>query len=271
VALSVVWGLLSPAPGNEAVAASVFAALAWGCGAVVRRYAGRVRASRVAVTRLHAESDARARELIAEERARIARELHDIVAHSIGVVVLQARGGRRMLNVDPDEARQAFTDIERVSTQSLEEMRRLLGMLRSHEGRATDPAASPQPGLRDLDQLVKQVRAAGLEVDITVRGERRTLPPGLDLSAYRIVQEALTNVLRHALDAHARLLLDYTAVALDVEIIDNGHPQPLPIPGHGLIGMRERAELFGGTLHCGPRPGGGFAVLAHLPAPERIQ
>ena len=200
---------------------------------------------------------------IAEERARIARELHDVVAHSISVMVLQARGGRRVFQSDPADARQAFAIIERTGHQALEEMRRLLGMLRqSDEGL---PLA-PQPSLGDLASLVEQVRAAGLPVQVAIEGEARELPAGVDLSAYRIVQEALTNALLHAGPASARILVRYRPDDLELEITDDGvGTGDGSGPGYGLIGMRERVSVYGGELEAGPRPEGGFALHARLP------
>jgi signal transduction histidine kinase len=273
--LAVAWASLDPAPQNESVANVVFVVLVWGCGAAVRRQAGAARATRAA-------AEARAGELLRDERARIARELHDVVAHGIAVSVLQARGGRKVLVTDPDAAATAFTDIERVSAQSLAEMRRLVAMLRvdgAHGATSTREAGAdggrgtavpaPQPGLRHLDGLVSEVRAAGLAAEVSVAGEPRDLPPGLDLSAYRIVQEALTNVLRHAPGARARVTVGYAPGELTLRVVDDGPAVSGPPgpAGHGVTGMRERAALFGGTLECGPRPGGGYGVLARFPVP----
>jgi signal transduction histidine kinase len=200
---------------------------------------------------------------IAEERARIARELHDVVAHSISVMVLQARGGRRIFQSDPADARQAFAIIERTGHQALEEMRRLLGMLRQSDEKL--PLA-PQPSLGDLGSLVEQVRAAGLPVQLAVEGEARELPAGVDLSAYRIVQEALTNALLHAGPASARVLVRYRRDDLELEITDDGPGTgDGSAPGYGLIGMRERVSVYGGELNAGRRPEGGYALLVRLP------
>jgi len=200
---------------------------------------------------------------IAEERARIARELHDVVAHSISVMVLQARGGRRIFQSDPADARQAFAIIERTGHQALEEMRRLLGMLRQSDEKL--PLA-PQPSLGDLRSLVEQVRAAGLPVQLAVEGEARELPAGVDLSAYRIVQEALTNALLHAGPASARVLVRYRRDDLELEITDDGPGTgDGSAPGYGLIGMRERVSVYGGELNAGRRPEGGYALLVRLP------
>ena len=205
----------------------------------------------------------RAASAIVEERARIARELHDVVAHSISVMVLQARGGRRVLESDPEDARDAFAVIEWTGQQALDEMRRLVGMLRS--GDESLPLA-PQPGLKELGTLVEQVRAAGLPVQLAIEGEPRDLPPGVDLSAFRIVQEALTNALKHAGPAHARVVLRYGARELELEISDDGHgTDDDPSAGYGLVGMRERVLVYGGELQAGRRPGGGYALHVRLP------
>lgn len=212
---------------------------------------------------LEQEREEKARAAVAEERARIARELHDVVAHAISVIVLQARGGRRSLATDPADARAALDTIEEVGTQALAEMRRLLGMLRRDDA---EIARAPQPSLRYLDTLAAQMREAGLPVDLAVEGEPIELPPGVDLSAYRIVQEALTNALKHAGPATARVVVRYGRDDLELEIADSGPGAAASNgEGHGLVGMRERVSLYGGRLEAGPRDGGGFAVSARLP------
>jgi signal transduction histidine kinase len=229
--------------------------LPWVAGRAVRR-------RRLSEGRLE-EEKARAQAAIAEERARIARELHDVVAHAISVMLLQARGGRRVLEAEPADAREAFATIERTGHQALEEMRRLLGMLRASDEQL---ALAPQPTLKELDRLVEQVQAAGLPVQVAIEGEPRELPPGVDLSAYRIVQEALTNALKHAGPARARVLLRYDADELELEIADDGAGSGDGSgSGHGLIGMRERVSVYGGELQAGRRPEGGYALRARLP------
>jgi signal transduction histidine kinase len=217
---------------------------------------------------LEEQRDERARGAVIEERQRIARELHDVVAHAISVVVLQARGGRRVLDSDPAAARQAFDTIERTSTQALAEMRRLLGLLRADD----DSSLLPQPTLERLDTLADELRASGLPVEISVEGAHGSLPPGVDVSAYRIVQEALTNALKHAGPARARVRVVYDPDSVLVEVIDDGAGAdgapagPLVDgSGHGLIGIRERVAIVGGELAAGPRPTGGYAVSARLP------
>jgi len=200
---------------------------------------------------------------IAEERTRIARELHDVVAHAISVIVLQARGGRKLLDAEPEEARQALDAIERTASQALAEMRRLLGLLRESDEQL---ALAPQPTLARLDDLVGQVREAGLPVELSIEGEPTELPPGVDLSAYRIVQEALTNALRHAGPASARVTVRYAEGELDLEVSDDGTGSGNGGgAGHGLSGIRERVAVFGGDVEAGSRPEGGYAVRARLP------
>jgi signal transduction histidine kinase len=210
------------------------------------------------------ERDVAAREAVVEERARIARELHDAIAHNVSMMVVQAGAERRVIEDDGGTTQEVLATIERIGRGALTEMRRLVGMLRSDEG---EPLA-PQPGLDDLPTLVAQVSDAGLPVELHVEGERRDLPVGIELSAYRIVQEALTNALKHAGDAHASVLIRYGADSLELEIVDEGtgEPQaPVSRGGHGLVGMRERVALYGGRLDAGRRPSGGFAIRVLLP------
>jgi signal transduction histidine kinase len=209
---------------------------------------------------------AEVRAVAAEERARIARELHDVVAHGMSVVALQAVGGRRVLDSDPDQARAAFDTIERVTSECLDEMRRLLGVLRSDDGADALAPLTPQPTLDQITGLVDQARAAGAEVEVTLSGDTHDVPPGVALSAYRIAQEALTNALKHAPGAHLALSVRSVDGAVVVEVADDGPGEGGGSSrGHGLIGMRERVELFGGTLEAGSRAEGGFGVRARLP------
>jgi signal transduction histidine kinase len=208
------------------------------------------------------EREERARRAVAEERARIARELHDVVAHAISVIVLQARGGRRSLD-EPDDARRAFDVIESTGSQALAEMRRLLGLLRQGD---EELGLAPQPSLSSLDSLAAQVTEAGLPVEVTIEGEARELPPGIDLSAFRIVQEALTNALKHAGPATASVVVRYGDDDLELDILDTGPGDGSGDGGgHGLVGMRERANLYGGDVAAGRRAGGGFGVRVRLP------
>jgi signal transduction histidine kinase len=213
--------------------------------------------------RVERERDLAARDAVAVERARIARELHDVVAHSMSIMVVQAGAARSVLRRDADGAERALRSIEETGRTGLAEMRRLLAA----EG---DDASSliPQPGLDRLDELLARMRATGLSVELVVEGEARPLPVGMDLSAYRIVQEALTNTLKHGGDrAHARVLLRYDDDAFEIEVTDDGRGPASTNDGagRGLIGMRERVTLFGGDLRSGARPGGGFTVHARIP------
>ena len=232
----------------------------WLAGHVVQK-------RRLSETRLRTERDA-AEAAIVEERARIARELHDIVAHAISVIVLQARGGRRMLDSEPRETLGALNTIEHTGQQALVEMRRLVGLLREN---AEELALAPQPTLSQLERLVEEVRTAGLPVVLSIEGDAVELPPGIDLSAFRIVQEALTNALKHAGPAQARVSLRYLADGLDVEVADDGAgTNNGDGGGHGLVGIRERVSMYGGELDAGPQAEGGYAVRVRLPyASER--
>jgi signal transduction histidine kinase len=226
--------------------------------------AGRaIRRRRLREAELVVERDTKAVAAVVEERSRIARELHDVVAHAVSVIVLQARGGRRVLDEDPGDARQAFDAIEETGKQALVEMRRLLGLLRADD---EELALAPQPSLGQLDRLAAQVREAGLPVEIAIEGEQVELPPGVDVSAYRIVQEALTNALRHAGPARARVLVRYGPDELELEITDDGPGAANgDSGGHGLVGIRERVAVYGGDLSAGVRAEGGFALRARLP------
>jgi signal transduction histidine kinase len=223
----------------------------------------RARAMRLAAA--EREQEQRTRLALSQERARIAREFHDVVAHSVGVMVVQAEGARRVLDRDPERAREALDSIEQTGRTALAEMRRSLGVLRHDD---VEPDLEPQPGLHDLDRLLEQAREGGLEVDVEVEGEPRELPQGVDLSAYRIVQEALTNAIKHAGPVRTRVTVRYRAEELELQVSDDG-PGPSANgeagSGHGLIGMRERIASHGGELRTGPGPEGGFVVRASLP------
>jgi signal transduction histidine kinase len=214
--------------------------------------------------RLDRDRDAAAREAVLVERTRIARELHDVVAHSLGVMVVQAGGARAVLRRDPAQAERALRAIEESGRLGLAEMRRLLDVER------VDAASlAPRPGLDRLDELLERMRATGLPVELVTEGRPRPVPAAQDVSAYRIVQEALTNVLKHAgSGAHARVLLRFAVDAIEVEVADDGAGPVGPADGGvGLIGMRERVGFLHGELTTGPRPGGGFVVRARLPVP----
>jgi signal transduction histidine kinase len=209
------------------------------------------------------ERDLAAREAVVEERSRIARELHDAIAHNVSVMVIQAGAERRVLEDRRDSTREVLETIERIGRGALTEMRRLVGMLRND---AADPLA-PQPGLGDLPTLVAQVCEAGLPVELHIVGERRDLPVGIELSAYRIVQEALTNALKYAGEARATVNVRYGTDSLELEVVDDGAGSTSPVSsgGHGLAGMRERVALYGGRLDAGRRQSGGFRIHVVLP------
>jgi signal transduction histidine kinase len=210
-----------------------------------------------------------ARQAVTEERLRIARELHDVVAHTISVVAVHAGSGRLVAVDDPAGAQRALETIETASRSALGEMRRLLGLLRTSDGDPPD-ALEPAPGMRDIDQLAAHVVASGVAVDMRIEGERSVIPAGVDLCAYRVVQEALTNVMKHANATRVTVAVRYSATEIAVEVDDDGRglsgdPATRSNEGHGLIGMRERVALDGGELDIGPRAGGGFHVAARFP------
>jgi signal transduction histidine kinase len=255
--------------------------IVWTCAVVTAAWlAGRAVRTRTRMTEelheaaLHAEDarEAGTREAVAEERRRIAREMHDIVAHSVSVMVVQAGGARRILDRDVRRAVEAAGRIEDTGRAALLEMRRLLGILSAGEDGAHH---APQPTLDALEALVAGARTAGLPVALRIEGERGALPPGVDLAAYRVIQEAITNALKHAGAAPTDVCVRYGADDVELEVADRGpghrlarrrgEAQPLAGGGHGLVGVRERVRVFGGELSTGPRPGGGFAVWARIP------
>jgi signal transduction histidine kinase len=214
-------------------------------------------------SRLADEQAAWARDAVAAERARIARELHDVVAHCVSVMVIQAGAAEDLLDRDPDGARQPLRAVQQTGQQAVAELGHMLGLLRRA---ATSETLVPQPGVAQLPELLAHLREAGLSVRYDVEGTPRDLPPGLDVALYRLAQEALTNVLKHARGARATVVLRYADAAVELAVHDDGRAAVSgPALGHGLIGMRERVALYGGSLEAGPRPGGGFAVDAVLP------
>ncbi|HSD02930.1 MAG TPA: histidine kinase [Gaiellales bacterium] len=238
---------------GDALFAPVLAAIAFAFGRAVRAR--------------HEQAALRAETAVTDERARIARELHDAVAHSVGVMVVQAQGARQILGGDGDpRVGEALAHIERAGQDALVEMRRLLGLLRDGDAPAE---RTPAPSLEQLRGLLDDVRAAGLDVDLHVTGDPAPLPAGVDQSAYRIVQEALTNVRRHAPGAHATVAVSYRGDEVVVEVVDDGPGQAegptSPGGGHGHANMRERAAMCGGTVRVDRRPEGGYAVTAVLP------
>jgi signal transduction histidine kinase len=205
------------------------------------------------------------RQAAADERLRIAQELHDVVAHSLGVIAVQAGVGLHVMDDDPAEARRALEHISRMSRSSLTEIRWLLGRVRNDDG---TPAYSPAPGLGDLRRLVDEVGRTGLVVDLRVDGEADAVPPGVGLAAYRITQEALTNAVRHAHAGRAEVHVGLAPGVLAIEVLDDGRGGTVDGGGHGLVGMQERAAVYGGTVDAGPGPSGGFRVQARLPYGE---
>jgi signal transduction histidine kinase len=230
----------------------------------LRRRGDRAVALEAEAERLAREREEQARAAVAAERARIARDLHDVIAHSVSVMTVQGGAARLLLEQDARRAREPLLAVEETGHQAMVEMRRLLGLVHA-EGDA--PALGPQPGLADLEALVEQMRRAGLPVTLVVDGTPQPLTPGVELAGYRIVQEALTNALKHAGPARARVAVRYEPEALVLEIADDGRGIQAADTGggHGLVGMRERAGLYGGEVAAGPRAEGGFAVRARLP------
>ena len=251
----------------------------WFAGRTVRqrtRLAAELHEQAIAARERREEAE---RQAVAEERRRIAREMHDVVAHSVSVMVVQAGGARRILDADPERARSAAGEIERTGRQALGEMRRLLGVLRPEEP-GVAAALAPNPSLDQVEALVARAREAGLPATLTVEGAPRPVPAGMDLAAYRIVQEGLTNALKHAGRVPTEVRVTWRAERLELRIV-NARPVPAGSrrpaaagSGHGLIGMRERVRLYGGELDAAVARGGGFAVRAALPlepaAPEAV-
>ena len=200
------------------------------------------------------------RQAAAEERARITRELHDVVTHNVSVMVVQAAAAGEVFESRPEQSRAAISEVEETGRRALNELRRLLGSVAGDEG-----GVLPQPSLERLDELVDRVRAAGLSVELLREGDPERLPEGIELSAYRIVQESLTNTIRHAHASRVTVVIRYRPDELEVEVTDNGVGAPEPSEGRGLIGMRERVALYGGELDAGGRSGGGFGVRARIP------
>jgi signal transduction histidine kinase len=243
----------------------VVGVLPWALGWTLRRRARTAQAHRALAERLDAERDLRARAAADDERARVARELHDVVAHCVSVMVIQAGGARLVMDAEPARAEESLRIVERAGREALAEMRRLLGVM--DPGKDPAPLA-PSPGIADVADLVTRTCDSGFPARLDVRGDPVPLTPALDLCAYRIVQEALTNAIKHAGPASVRVIVRWSAAALDVVVEDDGSGPPAgagAAGGHGLAGMRERAALHGGRLDVGAGPAGGFIVHAHLP------
>jgi signal transduction histidine kinase len=254
---------ISPEGGDGAplvLPAALLLVIGWVLGDNLRTRRAYLRELESKAERLEREREQNARRAAADEQARIARELHDVIAHNVSVMVVQAAAAGDVFDSQPEKARDALASIEHTGREALTELRRLLGAVRTEDGKV------PQPGLGRLPDLLNQVRAAGLEVDLTTEGERRQLPIGIDLSAYRIVQEALTNTLKHAAARRAEVVLRYSDEELAIDVLDDGRGLTTNgDPGQGLIGMRERVALYNGDLAARPRPEGGFAVSARFP------
>jgi signal transduction histidine kinase len=241
-------------------------------------YSGRQQRTYTANLQQQAQRQAReelaeARRAISDQRLRIARELHDVVAHTMSLIAVQAGVANYVINDNPHEAARALSSIEQTSRGALHEMRVLLGVLRTDDGSATSAAGHdgdlvPVPGLADLDGLIERTVHAGLRVDLDVRGQRSPLSAGLDLAAYRVIQEAITNVIKHAATNRCRVTIAYQEDFLTLEVTDSGsgqHDSGNQTAGHGIVGMRERVGMYGGQLHAAPLPGHGFQVTARFP------
>ncbi|GII32856.1 sensor histidine kinase [Planotetraspora mira] len=245
------------------LAVALAAVIAWLIGNSVRQ-------ARDYAENLSAQAAARA---VTDERLRIARELHDMVAHNIGIVALQAGAARRVIDTQPAGARDALGEIETASRETLSGLRRMLGALRQAEPATASQTLPLEPGLRlaDVDRLAATTTDAGVRVDVRRRGEQRPLPPEIDMSAYRIIQEAITNVVRHAGIDSCRVSIDYRAEEISIEVLDDGQGPSAEGSGYGLLGMRERVGLLHGEFSAGPRAEGGFRVAARLPVPAGVR
>jgi signal transduction histidine kinase len=264
IGLGVAWNLLDPVnqtlqqhlQGNAWISPWI---ISWLIGALVRS------------RRLHLQTQLREREeraltAVAEERNRIARELHDVIGHSVGVMTVQASAVRWLMRADQGKERAALETVEAIGREALAEMRRMVGVLRSGSGSGSGaPDLAPPPTLDHLDRLVENFRQAGLAVDVLTEGEPVALPPGLDLTAYRLVQEALTNTLRHAEASRAVIRFCYQPGVLALSVRDDGRGANGTAPGNGLLGMQERVAVYGGTLAAGSAAEGGYELSAELP------
>jgi signal transduction histidine kinase len=247
-------------------------AIPWLAGRAVGAYRRQSEEFGVLAQRLARERDARARLAMLDERARVARELHDSVAHAISVMVLQAGAAEQVLDSEPEQAREAMRAVQDVGREALDQLGTLVGLLEPSDVR---PPLAPRPGLADLERLLGAVRQAGLPVRLTTIGGPEPLPAALDGAAYRVIQEALTNAVKHAGAAPTTVTIRYAANGIHLDVVDAGTSSPpAPTRGHGLAGMRERVALHGGLLRAGPAPAGsGFAVYAFLPyaAAQRVE
>jgi signal transduction histidine kinase len=245
------------------IATSVIFAIVWTIAYALGRKFKEADEAKERAARAEREREERARSAVTDERARIARELHDVVGHSVSVMTVQASAVRRLLRPEQQRERESLLIVEQTGREALAEMRRMVGVLRRPE---EAPALAPQPSLKHLDKLVEQAREAGLPVELRVEGDPLPLPAGLDLTAYRLVQEALTNALKHARAQHAEVLVHYSDEHVELTVSDDGRGAgDGDGGGHGLVGMRERMTVYGGELEAGPRPEGGYRLRARLP------
>ena len=258
----VVYNSAAKSAGDYIFTPALFAML-WLGGLALQRRSARADAAELRAARLAREREEATRAAIADERARIARELHDVLGHSLSVMTIQASAVRRKLTPDQAKEREALLAVEQTGREALSEMRRLVGILRlSDDG----PELEPQPGLEQVPGLVAQAQDLGLAVELRVEGEPKPLPPGIDLTAYRLVQEGLTNVRKHSDANRADVRLRYDTDGIEVEVCDNGKgTTAAEDAGYGLVGMRERVSVFGGDFEAGPRAGGGYRLRARLP------
>ena len=251
--------------GGDYVFLAIIFTVAWTVGFGVGGKFREVDEAKERAARAEREREERARLAVSEERARIARELHDVVGHSVSVMTVQASAARRLLRPHQEKEREALLVVEQTGREALAEMRRMVGVLRRPE---EAPALAPQPSLEQLERLVEHAREAGLPVELRVEGEPVQLPAGLDLTAYRFVQEGLTNALKHARAHHAEVVVRYSDGHVELTVSDDGFGGgggDGDKGGHGLVGMRERVSVYGGELEAGPRPEGGFRLRARLP------
>jgi signal transduction histidine kinase len=242
---------------------SVVVAIVWTVGFAIGRKFQEADEAKARAARAEREREERARRAVSDERARIARELHDVVGHSVSVMTVQTSAVRRLLREHQEKEREALQVVEQTGREALAEMRRMVGVLRRPE---EAPALAPQPSLQHLDRLVEHAREAGLPVELRLEGTPSPLPTGVDLTAYRLVQEGLTNALKHARAHQAEVLVRYGDGQVELTISDDGPGGgDGDKGGHGLVGMRERISVYGGDLEAGPRPEGGYRLRARLP------
>lgn len=259
---TVVFNMPDKSPGAYVVLPAFFAML-WFAGLALQQRGARAEAAEIRAARLARDREEATRAAIADERARIARELHDVLGHSLSVMTIQASAVRRVLTPDQTKERDALLAVEQTGREALTEMRRLVGILRLAEDASE---LEPQPGLGQVARLVEQAKGLGLAVELRVEGQPMPLPPGVDLTAYRLVQEGLTNVRKHANANHAEVRLRYGDQGLEVEVCDDGKgANAVNEGGQGLIGMRERVSIYGGQFEAGPLGDGGFRLRARLP------